>query len=64
MERNVNLLLKKFSNEIGIEDSSMPGSKEKLRTFIKNNDALLQDIFRNGDPETKQEVRELYILVQ
>lgn len=64
MEKNVNLLLEKFENEIGIESIDTPENKEKLREFIKNNDALIQDIFQKGDTETKQEVRELYILAQ
>ena len=64
MERNVNLLLQKFSNQIGIEDIVTPENKERLREFIKNNDSTIQEIFKNGDNETKQEVRELYVLLQ
>ncbi len=64
MERNVNLLLQKFSNQIGIEDITTSENKERLREFIKNNDSTIQEIFKNGDNETKQEVRELYVLLQ
>lgn len=64
MERNVNLLLQKFSDQIGIDDITNPENKQKLREFVNNNETLLQNIFQNGDAETKQEVRELYILVQ
>ncbi|MDD5376806.1 MAG: hypothetical protein PHH16_01685 [Candidatus Gracilibacteria bacterium] len=64
MEKSVNLLLRKFENEIGIENIDTPENKEKLREFIENNDAMIQGIFKNGDSETKQEVRELYILIQ
>lgn len=62
MEKHVNLLLKKFEAQIGIDNVSTRENKEQLAEFVKNNDALLQNIFRNGDSETKQEVRELYIL--
>lgn len=64
MEQDVNLLLQKFSAQIGIENIDTPENKERLREFVKNNDSLLQEIFKNGDAETKQEVRELYILLQ
>lgn len=64
MERNVNLLLQKFSDRIGINDIKTPENKEKLREFVNSNEPLLQEIFKNGDSETKQEVRELYILVR
>lgn len=64
MEKNVNLLLSRFDNEIGISDVSTPENKEKLRQFVTSHDALLQDIFKNGDTETKHEVRELYTLIQ
>jgi len=64
MERNVNLLLQKFSDRIGIDDIKTPENKQRLREFVTHNESLLQQIFKNGDAETKQEVRELYILVQ
>lgn len=64
MERKVNLLLQKFENEIGINNIDTPENKERLREFIKNNDAMLHEIFQKGDKETRQEVRELYILMQ
>lgn len=63
MEKNVNLLLQKFSARIGIESIDSVENKEKLREFIKTNDNLIQEIFEKGDSETKQEVRELYILL-
>lgn len=64
MERSVNLLLQKFSDSIGINDIKTPENKQKLREFVTHNEPLLQDIFNKGDSETKQEVRELYILMQ
>ncbi len=63
MEKDVNILLGKFSAEIGVDNIDTPENKKLLREFVKNNDALIQDIFKNGDAETKQEVRELYILI-
>ncbi len=63
MEKDVNILLGKFSAEIGVDNIDTPENKNLLREFVKNNDALIQDIFKNGDAETKQEVRELYILI-
>lgn len=64
MEKDVNLLLQRFSTTIAIENIDTPENKERLREFIKTNDALVQDIYKNGDSETKQEVRELYILLR
>ncbi|MDD2916313.1 MAG: hypothetical protein PHH70_00510 [Candidatus Gracilibacteria bacterium] len=64
MEKKVNLLLQKFRTQIGIENIDTPENKERLREFVKNNDVMLQNIFKTGDAETKQEVRELYILLQ
>ncbi|MDD2891971.1 MAG: hypothetical protein PHQ95_03320 [Candidatus Gracilibacteria bacterium] len=64
MEKNVNILLKKLSLQIGIPNIDSLENKQKLREFIKNNDVMIQDIFQKGDSETKQEVRELYILLQ
>jgi len=46
MERNVNILLKKLSLQIGIPDINTPENKQKLREFVKSNDAMIQDIFR------------------
>ncbi len=63
MEKWVNLLLQKFSVQIGIENIDTPENKDLLRTFVQANEPLIQDIFTNGDSETKKEVRELYILI-
>lgn len=64
MEKNVNVLLQKFSAQIGIENIDTIENKDRLRDFVKNNEATIQEIFKNGDNEIKQEVRELYILIQ
>ena len=64
MEKDVNLLLQRFSAEIGVENIDTPENKEKVREFMKNNDTLLQEIFKKGDEEIRQEVRELYILLR
>ncbi|NCP77044.1 hypothetical protein GW830_02825 [bacterium] len=46
MERKVNILLKKLSLQIGISDINTPENKRKLQEFVKNNDTMIQDIFR------------------
>lgn len=46
MEKNVNILLKKLSLQIGIPNIDSPENKQKLREFIKNNDTMIQDIFQ------------------
>jgi hypothetical protein len=63
MEKDVNLLLQKFSAQIGIENVDTPENRKKLKEFVDSNEALLKDIFKNGDAETQQEIRELYILI-
>ena len=64
MEKDVNILLRKFSSQIGIENIDTPENRQRLREFMDNNEPLLQDIFKKGDEETRQEVRELYILMR
>ncbi|MGE4444420.1 MAG: hypothetical protein AB7E37_05515 [Candidatus Altimarinota bacterium] len=64
MEKDVNLLLKRFKSQIGVEDISSDENKEKLKIFLANNDKTIKEIFDNGDDETKREVKELYILIQ
>jgi hypothetical protein len=64
MEKDVNVLLRKFSTQIGIENINSPENRQQLREFMNNNEPLLQDIFQKGDEETRQEVRELYILMR
>lgn len=63
MEKDVNILLRKFSVQIGIENIDTHENRQRLRAFMDNNESLLQEIFQKGDEETKQEVRELYILM-
>ena len=63
MEKWVNLLLQKFSVQIGIKDIDTTENKDLLKAFVQTNEPLMQNIFKNGDNETKQEVRELYILI-
>lgn len=64
MEKEVNIMLKKFKKEIWVENISTPENKEKLKTFLENNDAMIQKLFASWDEETKREIRELYILIQ
>ena len=64
MEQNVNLFLRKYSAQIGVEDIDSPENKQRLRTFVKDHDAMIQEIFKKADAETKQEIREMYILLQ
>lgn len=64
MERDVNIMLKKFKKEIWVENISTPENKEKLRSFLENNDAMIQKLFASWDEETRREIKELYILIQ
>lgn len=64
MEREVNIMLKKFKKEIWIENISTPENKEQLRIFLENNDKTIQQLFASWDDETKREIKELYILTQ
>lgn len=63
MEQDVNLLLARFGAQIGIDNLSTEENKQKMREYLKENDAIIQDIFKNGDEETKKEVRGIYILI-
>lgn len=64
MEREVNIMLKKFKKEIWVENISTPENKEKLKIFLENNDAMIQKLFSSWDEETRREIKELYILIQ
>ncbi len=64
MEKDVNVLLKKFKSEIWIDNIDTDENKEKLRKFILTNEEKLKKIFEEWDNETKNEVRELYILLK
>lgn len=63
MENDVNLLLKKLENEIGITNISTPENKQKIKDYILNNEAKLKELFEKADNEWKRELRELYILI-
>lgn len=64
MEKEVNLMLKKFKDEIWIDDISSKENKQKLKDFLQNNDKIIKDIFDKSDLETKREIKEMYILIQ
>lgn len=63
MEKEVNVLLKKLESEIWIPNISTPENKQKLKEYVKNNEVKMKEIFKNADDETKNELRELYILI-
>lgn len=63
IEKEVNVLLKKLENEIWIPNISTQENKEKLKIYIKENNYKLKEIFDKADDETKNEIRELFILV-
>ncbi len=64
MEKEVNLMLKRFKAEIGVDDISSQENKQKLKDFLKNNENIIKDIFNKADDETKREIKEMYILIQ
>jgi len=63
IEKDVNLLLKRFKKEIWITDISTKENKIKLKEFVLNNEDTIKSIFQNWDEETKREVKELYIII-
>lgn len=64
MEKEVNILLQKFKEEIGITDIQNPENFEKLKYYVSNNEDKLKAMFEKADEETKNEIRELFILVR
>ncbi len=63
MEKEVNLVLKRFKENIGYDCIETPEEKASLKSFIKENEDTLKNIFENGDDETKQEVKELFEII-
>lgn len=63
IERDVNILLKKFESEIWVSDVSSPENKEKLRSFVAKNDDFLKRQYELWDEETKREIKELYVIL-
>jgi hypothetical protein len=45
MEKEVNLLLKKFKEKIGYDTIETKEQKEALKKFITENEEMLEDIF-------------------
>jgi hypothetical protein len=45
MEKEVNLLLKRFKEKIGYDTIETKEQKEALKKFITENEEMLQDIF-------------------
>jgi len=64
MEKEVNIMLTKFKDQIGIDDVSSEENKQKLKNFLENNEEMIKDIFDKADEETRREIKELYILIQ
>jgi len=63
IEKEVNVLLKKLESEIWIHDISTPENKKLLKKYIEENEAKMKELFAKADDETKNELRELYILI-
>lgn len=63
MEKDVNVLLKKFKSEIWIDNIDNDENKLKLREYVRNNEEKIKKIFDWWDEETKKEVKELYVLI-
>lgn len=64
MEKEVNVLLKRFKSEIWIDNIDTIENKTRLRKYVLNNESKIKEIFDKGDDETKNEIREMYILLQ
>lgn len=64
IEKDVNVLLSKYINEIWIPDINTPENKEKLKDFVNSNQEKLKTLFENADSETKNEIREIFIIIQ
>lgn len=63
MEKEVNIFLKKVESEIWINNISDPWNKELLKKYIEKNEEKMKELFKKADDETKNEIRELYILI-
>jgi len=63
IEKDVNFLLKKFNNEIWIDNINTPENIEKLKKYVLDNEKKLKEIFDSWDDEIKKEIRELYIII-
>lgn len=63
IEKEVNVLLKKLESQIGITDISTPENKTLLKKYVEENEVQMKELFAKADDETKNELRELYILI-
>lgn len=63
IEKEVNVLLKKLETEIWIKNISTPENKALLKKYVEDNEEKMKEIFNKADDETKNELRELYILM-
>lgn len=63
MEKEVNLLLKRFKEKIWYDTIETKEQKEALKKFITENEEMLEDIFTTWNKETQDEVRELFTLM-
>lgn len=64
MEKDVNVFLKKIKNDIWIDNINSKENKDKIREYILKNESKIKDIFNKWDDEIKNEIREMYILLQ
>lgn len=64
IEKEVNVMLKKFKLELWVDDIESNHNKEKLKVFLQENDLSLQELYKAWDDETKREIQELYSLIQ
>ncbi len=65
MEQAINVLLRRLTKDLGFanwEELNEEG-KNKLRAFVKENDALMKEIFTTGNEEVKREVQQIYSLI-
>lgn len=63
IEKEVNLMLKRFKKEIGIEDIHSKENKQKLKDFLQNNEKTIKELYEKADDETKREIKEMYIVI-
>lgn len=63
IERDVNVLLSKYEKEIWIKNIDTPENKLKLKKYVEENQEKLKELFENADLETKNEIREIFIII-
>lgn len=63
IEKDVNVFLSKMKHEIWIANIDTKENIDLLKKYVSENEQKLKDLFEKGDDETKNEIRELFIIL-